>query len=148
VNCYINASFGRELKVLLLGPAGPILAKLNVNSPKLHSLYLMITGFSEQMSVIPAVIYATGSGNCLLDLTTYMRSSLYSCHTFYVHTVKVTAFLSFMKIFFLSPLSLVSITEELLEWKGSSSGYRKPRLTAVEICCADHATPSISKSWH
>jgi hypothetical protein len=26
--------------------------------------------------------------------------------------------------------------------------YRKPRLTALEIRCADHATPSTSKSWH
>jgi hypothetical protein len=25
---------------------------------------------------------------------------------------------------------------------------RKPNLTAVRICCADHATPSIRKSWH
>jgi hypothetical protein len=25
---------------------------------------------------------------------------------------------------------------------------RKPRLTAVGIRCADHATPSIRKSWH
>jgi hypothetical protein len=38
------------------------------------------------------------------------------------------------------PLSLVSITEELLEWKISGSGSRKPRLTAVTIRCADHAT--------
>jgi hypothetical protein len=26
--------------------------------------------------------------------------------------------------------------------------FRKPRLTAVGICCADHATPSTCKSWH
>jgi hypothetical protein len=39
------------------------------------------------------------------------------------------------------PLSLLNITEELLEWKGSGSGSRKPRLTAVGIRCADHATP-------
>jgi hypothetical protein len=31
------------------------------------------------------------------------------------------------------PLRLVSITEELLEWKISGSGSRKPRLTAAEI---------------
>jgi hypothetical protein len=39
------------------------------------------------------------------------------------------------------PLSLVRITEELLEWKSSGFGFRKPRLTAVGIRCADHATP-------
>jgi hypothetical protein len=37
------------------------------------------------------------------------------------------------------PLSLVSITEELLEWKSSGSGSRKLSLTAVGIRCADHA---------
>jgi hypothetical protein len=46
------------------------------------------------------------------------------------------------------PLSLVTVTEELLEWKSSGSGFRKSRLSAVGICCADHATPSISKIWH
>jgi hypothetical protein len=46
------------------------------------------------------------------------------------------------------PLSLVSITVELLEWKSSSFGIRKPRLTAVGIRCADHATPSICKNWY
>jgi hypothetical protein len=46
------------------------------------------------------------------------------------------------------PLSLVSITEELIEWKSSGFGSRKPRLTAVGIHCADHTTPSILKSWH
>jgi hypothetical protein len=44
-------------------------------------------------------------------------------------------------------LSLVSITEELIEWKSSGSGSRKPRLTSVGIRCADHATPSIRQSW-
>jgi hypothetical protein len=34
------------------------------------------------------------------------------------------------------PLSLVRITEELLEWKSSGSESRKKRLTAVGICCA------------
>jgi hypothetical protein len=38
--------------------------------------------------------------------------------------------------------------EELLEWKSSGSGFRKPRLTAVGIRCADQATPSIRNSWH
>jgi hypothetical protein len=38
------------------------------------------------------------------------------------------------------PLSLVRITEELLEWKSSGSGSRKPRLMAVGIRCAGHAT--------
>jgi hypothetical protein len=41
------------------------------------------------------------------------------------------------------PLSLVTITEELFEWESSDSGSRKPRLMAVGIRCADHATPSI-----
>jgi hypothetical protein len=41
-----------------------------------------------------------------------------------------------------SPSILVSITEELLEWKSSGSWSRKPRLTAVWIRCADHTTPS------
>jgi hypothetical protein len=41
------------------------------------------------------------------------------------------------------PLSLVWITEELLEWKSSGSDLKKPKLTAVVIRCADHATPSI-----
>jgi hypothetical protein len=45
------------------------------------------------------------------------------------------------------PLSLVRITKELLEWKSSGSGSRKPRLTAVGIRYADRATPSIRKSW-
>jgi hypothetical protein len=35
------------------------------------------------------------------------------------------------------PFSLVSITEELLEWKSSGSGSRKLRLTAVGIRCVD-----------
>jgi hypothetical protein len=35
------------------------------------------------------------------------------------------------------PLSLMSITEELLEWKSSGSGSRKP--SAVGIRCTDHA---------
>jgi hypothetical protein len=46
------------------------------------------------------------------------------------------------------PLSLVRVTKELLEWKSSSSGSRKPTLTAVGFRYADHATPSIRKSWH
>jgi hypothetical protein len=46
------------------------------------------------------------------------------------------------------PLSLVRITEELLEWKSSCSGSRKSTLTALRIRCPDHATPSTSKSWH
>jgi hypothetical protein len=46
------------------------------------------------------------------------------------------------------PLSLVNITEELLEWKSSGSWSRKSRVTAVGIRYSDHATPSIRKSWH
>jgi hypothetical protein len=45
------------------------------------------------------------------------------------------------------PLSLVRIIEEILEWKSSGSGL-KPKLTAVGIRCADHATPSIRYSGH
>jgi hypothetical protein len=47
-----------------------------------------------------------------------------------------------------SPFSLVSITEELLEWKSSGSVSRKSRLTAVAMRCADHAISSIRKTWH
>jgi hypothetical protein len=43
------------------------------------------------------------------------------------------------------PLSHLRITEELLEWRSSGSGSRKPRLTAAGIRRADHATPSIRK---
>jgi hypothetical protein len=46
------------------------------------------------------------------------------------------------------PPSLVRITEELLEWKSSGSGSRKPRLTVMAVRYTDHATPSIPKSWH
>jgi hypothetical protein len=46
------------------------------------------------------------------------------------------------------PISLVRISEELLEWKSSGSGSIRSRLTVVGIRCADHATPSIRKSWH
>jgi hypothetical protein len=41
------------------------------------------------------------------------------------------------------PLSLVRITEELLEWKSSGSGNIKSRLTAVGIRCADHVTLAL-----
>jgi hypothetical protein len=44
-----------------------------------------------------------------------------------------------------SPLSLVSVTEELIEWKSSGFRSRKPRLTVMEICCADHSAPSIRR---
>jgi hypothetical protein len=46
------------------------------------------------------------------------------------------------------PLSLVRITEELLEWKSSGSGSRKSRLTALGIRYSDHVTSSVRKSWH
>jgi hypothetical protein len=46
------------------------------------------------------------------------------------------------------PLSLVSIIEELLEWKSSGSVSRKSGLTAVGIRYADHATLSARKSGH
>jgi hypothetical protein len=39
-------------------------------------------------------------------------------------------------------LSLVSITEELLEYKSSGSRSRKSRVTAVGIRCADQALTS------
>jgi hypothetical protein len=45
------------------------------------------------------------------------------------------------------PLSLMRISEELLEWKCSGSGSRKSRLTSLGIRCADHATPSNRKRW-
>jgi hypothetical protein len=44
-------------------------------------------------------------------------------------------------------LHIVSITEELLEWKSSGCGSRKPRLMAVGIRCADHAISCIRRSW-
>jgi hypothetical protein len=43
------------------------------------------------------------------------------------------------------PLSPVSINEELLEWKSIGYRSRNPKLTAVGICCADHATPFTHK---
>jgi hypothetical protein len=43
------------------------------------------------------------------------------------------------------PLSLVSITEELLEWNTSGSGSRELRLPAMGILRADHATSSVCK---
>jgi hypothetical protein len=46
------------------------------------------------------------------------------------------------------PFSLVRIIEELLEWKSSSSGCRKSRITAMGTRCADHMIPSIHKIWH
>jgi hypothetical protein len=42
----------------------------------------------------------------------------------------------------------VSITEELLELKSSGSVSREARLTDVGIRCADHATPSVRRTWH
>jgi hypothetical protein len=45
------------------------------------------------------------------------------------------------------PLSLVRITEELLERKSSGSGLENS-ICGRRIRCADHATPSIRKSGH
>jgi hypothetical protein len=45
------------------------------------------------------------------------------------------------------PLSLVSTTEELLDRIVAAPIY-KTENTVVGIRCADHATPSFSKSWH
>jgi hypothetical protein len=45
------------------------------------------------------------------------------------------------------PLSLVSTIEELLERKSRGSGLGTEN-AAVGICCTDHATPTICKSWH
>jgi hypothetical protein len=45
------------------------------------------------------------------------------------------------------PLSLVSTTEELLGRKVAAA-VNKTEITALGICSADHATPSISKSRH
>jgi hypothetical protein len=41
-----------------------------------------------------------------------------------------------------------SLTADMSGNQSSSLRFRKPRLTAVEISCADHATPSIRRSWH
>jgi hypothetical protein len=46
------------------------------------------------------------------------------------------------------PLSFVRTTEELLGRNSSGSSLENPRLMTREIRCADHATPSIRKSWH
>jgi hypothetical protein len=45
------------------------------------------------------------------------------------------------------PLSLVSTIEELLGKNGSGSGLENENM-ALGILRADHATPSIRKSWH
>jgi hypothetical protein len=45
----------------------------------------------------------------------------------------------------LGPLSLVRISEKLLEWKSSGSGSRKSKLTALGIRCANHGAPSSRK---
>jgi hypothetical protein len=45
------------------------------------------------------------------------------------------------------PLSLVRIIEELLELKSSGFGQEN-QINARGIRCADHATPSLRKSWH
>jgi hypothetical protein len=42
----------------------------------------------------------------------------------------------------------VRTTEELLGRNSSGSGLEKSRLTTVGIRYADHATPSLRKSWH
>jgi hypothetical protein len=42
------------------------------------------------------------------------------------------------------PLSLVRITEELLEWKSGGSSLKS---RTVGIRCADHATPSLSAKF-
>jgi hypothetical protein len=42
------------------------------------------------------------------------------------------------------PLSLVSVSEELTEWKSSGSGSRKSRLTAVGIRCAYPQTLALT----
>jgi hypothetical protein len=47
----------------------------------------------------------------------------------------------------LGPLSLVSITEELLE-EIVAAPVKKTENTSGGISCADHATPSIRKSWY
>jgi hypothetical protein len=44
------------------------------------------------------------------------------------------------------PLSLVSTIEELFE-KVVTSVYKTENM-AMEICCTDHITLSIRKSWH
>jgi hypothetical protein len=43
------------------------------------------------------------------------------------------------------PLSLMSITEELLEWKSSGSGYRKPSLTTRHTLSAKVGTKFSDK---
>jgi hypothetical protein len=46
------------------------------------------------------------------------------------------------------PLGLVSITEELLGRNSSGSGQENREYDQGGIRCADHATPSICKSWY
>jgi hypothetical protein len=43
------------------------------------------------------------------------------------------------------PLSVVSITEELHEWKSNGSGSRKPRLTAVGFVALNTRHPLSAK---
>jgi hypothetical protein len=109
------------------------------------SLQSVETAVKQEYSNVPAL-------HLLLLLTNGKKMEnkddcLAECHVMQSHT-RLPLWSSGQSSWVWNQLSLKSITEELLKWKSSGSGSRIPRLTMVGICCADHVTHSICKSWH